>query len=56
MKPTFIIFVETVTGDIIEAFTWCRDKASGISRAEKDAREFGVTPARIWAEPINGNN
>ncbi len=53
MKPRFIIFVETATGDIIRAFTWCRDEISGITRAQRDARDFGVTPARIWAEPIN---
>ncbi len=52
MEPRFIIFVETITGDIIEAFTWCRDEMSGIARARRDAREFGVTPLRIWAEPV----
>jgi hypothetical protein len=52
MEPRFIIFVETVTGDIIRAFTWCRDEMSGITRARIDAREFGVTPVRIWAEPV----
>jgi hypothetical protein len=52
MEPRFIIFVETVTGEIIEAFTWCRDEMSGIERARRDAREFRVTPARIWAEPV----
>jgi hypothetical protein len=52
MKPQFIIFVETVTGDIIRAFTWCRDAASGIDRAWRDAADFEVIPARIWAEPV----
>jgi len=52
MKPQFIIFVETVTGEIIEAFTWCRDADSGIKRAERDAKDFGVVVARIWAEPV----
>lgn len=52
MEPRFIIFVETVTGEIIRAFTWCRDRASGIERARRDASDFGVTPARIWAEPV----
>jgi hypothetical protein len=52
MEPRFIIFVETITGDIIEAFTWCRDEMSGIARAQRDAREFGVTPLRIWATPV----
>lgn len=52
MEPRFIIFVETVTGEIIRAFTWCRDEMSGIARARVDAREFGVTPVRIWAESV----
>jgi hypothetical protein len=52
MEPRFVIFVETVTGEIIRAFTWCRDEMSGIARARVDAREFGVTPVRIWAEPV----
>jgi hypothetical protein len=52
MEPRFIIFVETVTGEIIRAFTWCRDAASGIERARRDAREFDVIPTRIWAESV----
>lgn len=53
--PRFVIFVETVTGEIIRAFTWCRDELSGIERAKHDAKEFGVTPIRVWAEPVGGN-
>jgi len=55
MEPRFIIFVETVTGEIIEAFTWCRDEISGVARAKLDAKDFGVTPVRIWAEKIEVN-
>lgn len=50
--PRFVIFVETISGDIIRAFTWCREEASGVARARRDAHDFGVTPVRIWAEPI----
>jgi len=50
--PQFVIFVETTTGQIIRAFTWCRDEASGIARARRDAVEFGHTPARIWTERV----
>lgn len=53
MEPRFVIFVETITGDIIRAFTWCRDEMSGIARARADAREFDVVPVRIWAEPVS---
>jgi hypothetical protein len=52
MEPRFVIFVETVTGEIIRAFTWCRDAASGIDRARRDASEAGVTSVRIWADPV----
>lgn len=53
LTPQFVIFVETVTGEIIRAFTWCRDEASGIARARQDAAEFGVSATRVWAEPIS---
>jgi hypothetical protein len=52
MNTRFIIFVETVTGEIIRAFTWTRDMQSGINRAMKDAKEFGFTPVRAWAEEL----
>jgi hypothetical protein len=52
MEPRFVIFVETVTGEIIRAFTWCRDAASGIERARRDARDFDVVPVRVWAESV----
>lgn len=54
--PQFIIVMETVTGEVIRAFTWCRDAASGIARAEHDAKAFGYAAKRIWAEPITTNN
>lgn len=53
MEPQFVIFVETVTGEIIRAFTWCRDKASGIERAKRDAKELSVASVHVWAEPVN---
>ena len=57
LTPRFVIFVETVTGEIIRAFTWCRDEASGLARARRDAVEFGYGyPTRIWAEPIQVAN
>lgn len=52
MTPRFVIFVETIAGEVIRAFTWTRDEASGIARARKDAVTFGVTPVRVWAERI----
>ena len=57
LAPRFVIFVETTTGQIIRAFTWCRDEASGLARARSDAIEFGYgCPTRVWAEPINVAN
>ena len=52
MEPRYIIFVETVAGEIIKAFTWCRDEMSGIARAKRDAKDFNITPIRVWAEKI----
>lgn len=57
LTPRFVIFVETVTGEVIRAFTWCRDEASGLARARRDAIEFGYgSPTRVWAQPINVAN
>jgi hypothetical protein len=52
MTPRFIIFVETVTGEIIKAFTWTRDAQSGVERARREAVEFNKVPVRVWAEPV----
>ena len=52
MKNWWLIFVEDVSGEIIEAFTWIHDKESGINRAKKDAVKFGYTLNRVWAEPV----
>lgn len=55
--PRFIIFVETATGEIVRAFTWCRDEASGVARARRDCIEFGYgSPTRVWAERIEVAN
>ena len=51
-KPTYIIYVETITGEVFEAFTWCRDKESGIARARQEAPEFGHNVVKIWAKPL----
>lgn len=54
MYPRFVIFVETAAGEIIKAFTWTRDEASGIARAERDCVDFGHgCPVRVWAEPVS---
>ena len=56
LTPQFVIFVETTAGDVIRAFTWRRDEASGIERGRRDAIEFGYNPARVWAEPVTVAN
>lgn len=57
LTPQFVIFIETAAGQIIRAFTWCRDEASGIARARREAVEFGHGyPARVWAERITVAN
>ena len=39
-------------GSEFQAFTWCRDEASGIARAWREGREFGHNVAAIWAEVV----
>lgn len=56
LAPQFVIFIETATGDVIRAFTWCRDEASGLARGRRDAIEFGYNPVRVWAEPVTVAN
>lgn len=52
MIDAYQIFVETLTGDIVKAFTWMRDKQSGIAKGKQEARERNIGVARVWAEPI----
>ena len=52
MAPTFRIFVRTAEGEEFQAFTWCRDEASGIARAWREGVEFGHDVAAVWAEAI----
>lgn len=52
MTKNYLIFVETITGEIIRAFTWSRDPQSGVERARQESSKFGFTPLRVWAEPI----
>ena len=35
-----------------QAFTWCRDEASGIARAWRKGREFGHNVTAVWAEAV----
>lgn len=56
LAPQFVIFIENATGEVVRAFTWCRDEASGLARARRDAIEFGYSPTRVWAKPVNVAN
>lgn len=56
LVPQFVIYIETVTGEVVRAFTWCRDEASGLARARREALEFGYSVTRIWAEPVETTN
>lgn len=47
------IFGKTVLGEVLELFTWVRDIQSGIRRAEKEAKEFGIELVDIWVEKVN---
>ena len=50
MKPNYVIFVETAAGEIVRAFTWSHDRASGLARARVEARDRGISVKRVWAE------
>lgn len=52
MTTTFRIFVRTAEGSEFQAFTWCRDEASGIARAWREGREFGHNVVAVWAEAV----
>ena len=52
MAPTFRIFVRTAECAEFQAFTWCRDEASGIARAWREGREFGHNVTAVWAEAV----
>lgn len=53
MEPKFVIWIELVTGEIIKAFTWSRDRDSGIQRARTEAAEFGYSNvAKVYATKV----
>lgn len=52
MKPTYVIWIETADGRKIEAFTWTRDKDSGIARAKREGKEFGYSDFTVTAIPV----
>ena len=47
MAPTFRIFVRTAEGAEFQAFTWCRDEASGIARAWREGRRWPQRGRRL---------
>jgi len=49
MVPQYDIWVETDSGEIFLAFTWCRDRESGIARAVREAPNFGFKLRYAWA-------
>ena len=46
MAPTFRIFVRTAEAEF-QAFTWCRDGASGIARAWREGRRWPQRGRRL---------
>ena len=49
---SFLIWVETTSGDFYRAFTWNGDELEGIKRARQDALAQGVFPVDVWATPV----
>ena len=53
MEPKFVIWIELITGEIVKAFTWTRDRESGIERARRESAEFGyMNVAKVYATKI----
>jgi len=52
MGTKFRIMVKLADGLNMEAFTWTRDAKSGMARARRDAKLFGVNIKLAWAERI----
>lgn len=53
LAVTFVLFGRKADGSVLELFRWCRDAASGIRRAEAEAKRFGISLVEIWAEPVD---
>jgi hypothetical protein len=51
MEVTFKIWARRVDGSEFECFAWCRDAASGIARAWREAPKFGEKLVSVWAIP-----
>lgn len=47
------IFIETKDGRQLRSFTWRGRPETGIARAHEDAKLFGYSIARAWAEQID---
>jgi hypothetical protein len=48
----FVQLADAPEGAEFQAFTWCRDEASGIARAWREGREFGHNVTAVWAEAV----
>ena len=49
LPVTYTLWGQTPSGETVELFRWCRDAASGISRAWAESRKFDLPMTRIWA-------
>lgn len=52
MEPTYVMWIETADGQQVKAFTWTRDKETGMLRAKREAKEFGYGDVKVIAVPI----
>lgn len=48
----FKIFAETISGEVIECFTWRGTVEAGIRRAWSDAERFGVQIVHVWSKAV----
>lgn len=51
-KARYRIMFKNTEGDIGCAFTWTRSAHSGIARAIREAKEFGIEVTDVWAEAV----
>lgn len=47
-----LIFIETITGEILRVFTWLGNPGEGIARAKLESKNLGNT-VKIWHKSVN---
>lgn len=48
-----LIFVETITGEILRAFTWNGRLDEGVAKARLETERLGRNTVRIWTKKVH---